>query len=116
MTPQATIDFLLDQLGAVDGLSARKMFGEYCLYRHGKPIGLVCDAQLYLKPTPGALALMRTIVHGQPYPGAKPHLQVAADLWEDREWLAQVIRTVDDELPPPKPRRPRQPGTSQRRA
>ena len=45
-TRQSTIDHLLDQLAAAGPVSVRKMFGEYCLYLAGKPVGLVCDDQL----------------------------------------------------------------------
>jgi len=37
-TSQSTMDFLLDQLSGLAGLSTRKMFGEYCVYLFGKPI------------------------------------------------------------------------------
>ena len=104
-TTQATIDFLLDQLAGLANVSARKMFGEYCLYLAGKPVALVCDDQLYLKPTTAGLGMVQTVVEGAPYPGAKPHLLIAADLWEDRDWLGRLIQATHDELPPPKPKK-----------
>ena len=51
-TRQSTIDFLLDQLADLPGVRARKMFGEYALYLDEKVVALVCDDQLFLKPTP----------------------------------------------------------------
>ena len=47
-TSESTIDFLLDQLGAVPGVRARKMFGEYALYCGEKVVALVCDDQLFV--------------------------------------------------------------------
>ncbi|MFO1202519.1 MAG: TfoX/Sxy family protein, partial [Tabrizicola sp.] len=70
-----TIEHLLDALAHLP-LSARKMFGEYALYLDGKVVALVCDDQLFLKPTPGAQAALPDCPTGAPYPGAKLHLLV----------------------------------------
>ena len=56
-TRSDTIAHLLDALAPLP-LSARKMFGEYALYLDGKVVALVCDDQLFLKPTPGATAAL----------------------------------------------------------
>lgn len=104
-TSQNTIDFLLDQLAGVDQVSVRKMFGEYCLYFAGKPVGLVCDEQLFLKPTAAGLAMLPEVVEGFPYPGAKAHLLISADLWEDRVWFVRLIQTTALALPVPKPKK-----------
>lgn len=106
-TSQSTIDFLLDQLSGCGPVTARKMFGEYCLYFAGKPIGLVCDNQLFLKPTPAVRALMQTPLDGMPYPKARPHLLVSADLWDDRQSLCQWVRATHDALPQVPPAKPR---------
>ena len=106
-TTRNTIDFLLDQLSGVGEASAKKMFGEYCLYLAGKPVGLVCDDQLYLKPTQAGMNLIAKVVEDSPYPGAKPHLLITADQWEDREWLCALVRATAHELPLPKPRKPK---------
>ena len=98
------MDFLLDQLSGLAGIGTRKMFGEYCLYLEGKPVGFVCDDQLYLKPTRAGRSMAPHVGEGQPYPDAKPHLLVTADLWEDRDWLGRLIQATAQELPSPKPR------------
>jgi DNA transformation protein len=103
-TEQNTIDFLLDQLSKLGGVSTKKMFGEYCLYLSGKPVGLVCDDQLFLKPTKVGAKLIAKVVEASPYPGAKPHLLITADQWEDSEWLRELVRATDRELPMPKPK------------
>lgn len=103
-TSQSTIDYLLDQLSDVRDVSARKMFGEYCLYLAGKPFGLVCDEQMYLKPTNAARAMIADVTEGSPYPNAKPHILVTADLWEDGDWLARLVQATANELPMPKPK------------
>jgi hypothetical protein len=46
-------------------------------------------------------------VEGNPYPGAKPHLLISSDLWEDRDWLGSLIQATALELPQPKPKKKR---------
>ena len=104
-TSQSTMDYLLDQLAQGGGAcSARKMFGEYCLYYQGRPVGLVCNEQLYLKNTETGRALMPHPAEGAPFPGARPHLLLCADDWDDHHWLHQIVRATLDALPPPKPK------------
>jgi DNA transformation protein and related proteins len=104
-TDQNTIAFLLDQLSSLGEASTRKMFGEYCLYLAGKPVGLVCDDQLFLKPTKAGKSMIKEVIEDAPYPGAKPHLLITADQWEDSEWLCDLVQATDRELPLPKPRK-----------
>ena len=104
-TSQTTMDFLLDQLSCLANVTARKMFGEYCLYSAGKPVALVCDDQLYVKPTNAGRSMAPAVIEGYPYPGAKPHLLVTGDLWEDRDWLCQLIQATESEVSLPKPRK-----------
>ena len=101
---QSTVDFLLEQISGSGAVIAKKMFGEYCLYLSGKPVGLVCDDQLFLKPTKVGAKLIAKVVEASPYPGAKPHLLITADQWEDSEWLCELVRATDRELPMPKPK------------
>lgn len=100
-TQQATMDYLMDQLHGVAQVSSRKMFGEFCLYVAGKPVGLVCNNDLYLKPTVTGreIACAGRVPDGLPYPGAKPHLMVTADRWEDRDWLCELVLATDQALP-----------------
>lgn len=102
-TSQGTMDYLLDQLASAGPVSSRKMFGEYCLYFAGRPVGLVCDEQLYLKPSDAGKALMREFREGAPFPGARMHLLVTADDWDDARLLQQLVRVTYDALPAPKP-------------
>ena len=98
-TQQNTVDYLLEQLRGAGAVSARKMFGEYALYRNGKLVALICDDQLYLKPTAAGRALADGCVDCSPYPGAKPHILVEGDRWEDAEWLTRIIEVSAEELP-----------------
>ncbi len=105
-TKPGIIDYLLDQIGRTQSVTARKMFGEYGVYSQGKLVALVCDDQLFVKPTPKGRAFIgeASVVEGSPYPGAKPYLQIEGDLWDDFEWLGELIGIVAAELPTPAPR------------
>jgi len=108
-TSQDNVDFLLEQLAGLRTASAKKMFGEYCLYVDGKPVGLVCDDLLFLKPTAAGRARLSEVVEASPYPNAKPHLQLDPDAWEDAAWLCELVEASARELPMPKPRKSKQP-------
>lgn len=93
--------YVCDQLHAAGGIDARKMFGEYGLYRHGKIVALIADNQLFVKPTPAGEEVLGTPTYGPPYPGAKPFFNVS-DLLDDPEWLVRLILATDAALPAPK--------------
>ena len=102
-TDRRTVDYLVDQMATAGAVTARPMFGEYGVYCDGKMIGIIGDEQLFIKPTVGGRALASDAKEASPYPGAKRHLLIDADRWEDREWLADLVRVTAVELPAPKP-------------
>ncbi|WP_374434633.1 TfoX/Sxy family protein [Tabrizicola sp.] len=104
-TRAESIEHLLDALAPLP-VSPRKMFGEYALYLDGKVVALVCDDQLFLKPTPGAQAAFPDCPRGAPYPGAKPHLLVT-DALDDPDPVVLALRAIAADLPPPKPKKPK---------
>ena len=95
------LDFILDQLSELDGISWRKMMGEYILYRHGKIVGGIYDDRFLVKPTRSAAAMMPDAGMEIPYEGAKEMLLV--DNVENREFLRELLEAMDGELPAPKP-------------
>lgn len=99
---QRNVDFVLEQLGEAFDISARKMFGEYAIYSRGKVVALFCDDQLFVKPTAGGKAFVGKVEEVPPYPGAKPWFLIAGDRCEDSEWLSELIRITERELPAPK--------------
>ncbi|HCC84299.1 MAG TPA: competence protein TfoX [Candidatus Pacebacteria bacterium] len=108
-TKKATIDFLLDQLNHHAGVTARAMFGEYALYCQGKVVALVCDDELFLKPTQAGreqLSQLGEVIEKPPYPGAKPYFWISGDDWDDEKKLSQLILVTAQELPLPKPKKP----------
>ena len=98
--------FICDQMGAAGQISFRKMFGEYAVYCRGKVVALVCDNQLFVKPTPGGKWALGICAEASPYPGAKPHYLIT-DRLDDRDWLSRLIATTARELPEPKLKKPK---------
>lgn len=107
-TQPDTIDYILDQLVGIKGVSARKMFGEYAVYASGRVVALVCDDTLFVKLTEaGAKYVVDSaeIKTGPPYPGAKPWLVIDDDKIEDREWLCELIEITVEHVQLPKPKK-----------
>lgn len=94
------LEFVLEQLSGVEGISHRAMMGEYLLYRCGRLFGGVYDDRLMVKPVPAALALLPGAEQEAPYEGAKPMLRV--DCMENREMLAALVEAMCPEFPEPK--------------
>lgn len=103
-TSQSTVDFLLDQLSPQLGVTARKMFGEYALYCQGKVVALVCDDELFVKPTEPGAKINSEINEKPPYPGAKMYWWIAGEKWDEGEWLSELILATAKALPLPKPK------------
>jgi DNA transformation protein and related proteins len=103
-TKPETVQFLLDQLATLPSVRARAMFGEYALYCDEKVVALICDDQLFVKMTEPGRAFVKEIVEAPPYPGAKMHHLVSGELWDDSEWLSELIQLTAKALPAPKPK------------
>ena len=91
-------------------MTARRMFGEYCLYLDGKPVGLVFHDRLYVKPTAEGRAVAPFVTEQSPFPKARPYLLVPdemADGWTHREALCRLLQVTAAALPPPQPRKRR---------
>ena len=99
---QRNVDFVLEQLSGAGDVSARKMFGEYGVYCRGKLVALFCDDQLFMKPTAAGRAFLGKVKEAPPYPGAKPYFLITGDRCEDGEWLSELLRVTERELPLPK--------------
>lgn len=98
-----TVRYIADQAGLGPRLTFRKMFGEYALYVDGKVVALVCDDQLFLKPTQQGKAYLGAVSKAPPYPGAKDYYLLSAEL-DDPERLHEVLKITAGALPAPKPK------------
>lgn len=90
-TKQSTVDFIVEQASGAGHVTARKMFGEYGLYCDCKLVALVCDEQLFIKPTAAGRTLLDAVTEAPPYPGAKPCFLIAGETWDDADWLSELI-------------------------
>ena len=101
---QDFVDFIVDQLQNAGEIRSRKMFGEYAVYCNNKVTALICDNQLFVKPTEAGRAFIGDVVEAPPYPGAKMSFLIE-DGFENREWISELVRITARELPEPKPKK-----------
>lgn len=97
------LDFVLEQLSGLEGITYRAMMGEFILYCQGRIFGGIYDDRLLVKPTESAKRLMPTAPLELPYEGAKPMLLVE-DI-DDREFLCGLVEAMLAELPEAKKRK-----------
>ena len=97
------LEYVLEQLAGLEGITFRAMMGEYILYYQERIIGGIYDDRLLIKPTASAKRLMPDAPEELPYEGAKPMLLV--EHVDDREFLCARWTVVLPELPAPKPRK-----------
>ncbi len=100
------VEYVRDQTNASGQVTFKKMFGEYAIYYDEKIVALVCDDQLFNKPTAGGGYMLGTIIEAPLYPGAKPHLLIGEQL-DDQHWMSSLIEITANELPAPKPKKPK---------
>ena len=97
------LDFILEQLSNLDGVTWRAMMGEYILYYRGKIIGGIYDDRFLVKKTKSSETMMPDAEVEIPYDGAKEMLLVGAV--DDRAFLKELVEAMYEELPAPKRRK-----------
>ncbi len=98
------VDFILEQLKDVGEVYTKKMFGEYCLYANNKVLGLICENQLFIKPTKaGRDFLGENALQAPAYKGAKPSFLI--ENIDNEQWLCELARLSLEELPELKKRK-----------
>jgi TfoX/Sxy family transcriptional regulator of competence genes len=107
------VAFIRDQMAGAGPISARRMFGEFAIYCGEKVVALVCDNQLFVKPTAAGKALLGDPSLAPPYPGAKPYFLIG-DV-DDGEFLSAVIAATAIELPVPKAQTAKRKGIKRKR-
>ena len=80
------LEYVLDLLRKVDGITFKKMMGEYLLYKNGVLFGGVYDDRFLIKKTPYSSSL--GLEEALPYDGAKPMLSLDAD---DAETTYEIV-------------------------
>ncbi len=101
-TSKEYMEYVCEQLRDIDGVTYKKMFGEYMVYVHEKPVLLVCDNTVLVKEVPELAELMGDAPEGYPYDGAKLHYLL--DI-EDRELTRRVIAILEPITPIPRRRK-----------
>lgn len=98
------IEFVVDQIDVSCDIRFRHMFGGCTLYSHDKVVALICDDQLFVKPTAAGRLFIGDVIEAPPYEGAKDSFLIG-DQIEDSSWITELITLTEAELPKPRPRK-----------
>lgn len=91
------LNFILEQLSELDGITYRAMMGEFIIYYQNKIIGGVYDDRFLVKDVRSARELMPDAPLELPYDGAKKMILVTEV--DDKDFLNNLITSVYEELP-----------------
>ena len=95
------LEYVIDLLSDLDGITHRYMMGEYVLYCRGKVFGGVYDDRFLVKPTKTAIRMLPDAEREIPYDGGKEMLLVNT---EDKTFLRELVESMYSDLPEPKKR------------
>ena len=98
------VSFVMEQLDHLDGVRNRAMMGEYVVYYKDKVVAGIYDDRFLVKATESARELFPDGPFEIPYEGAREML--LADI-EDREQMKTLLDAVWEEVPAPKPKKPK---------
>ncbi len=99
------LNFILEQLSGLEGITYRAMMGEFILYYQERIFGGIYDDRLLVKPTAAAKRLLPEAPEELPYEGAKPMLLV--EEVDDSAFLCKLCEAMLPELPAPKKKKPK---------
>ena len=91
------LNFILEQLSELDGITYRAMMGEFIIYYQNKIIGGIYDDRLLVKDVRSARELMPDAPLELPYDGAKKMILVTEV--DDKDFLNNLITSVYEQLP-----------------
>ena len=89
---KAYLDYVMEQLSEVGGVTCKPMMGEYILYRNGTIFGGIYDDRFLVKPTKASKVLLPDAPAALPYPGAKEMLLV--EELDDRAFLTELVQAM----------------------
>ena len=90
------VTYVTDQLALAGTITWKRMFGEVGLYCDQVFFAVICDDQLFVKPTPQGEAAFPQLPKEPPYEGAKDYL-LAEDV-DDREGLTRLVQVTCEAL------------------
>lgn len=105
------VSYVLEQIGPLESLQCKKMFGEHAIYLEGKIVALICDNRLFVKPSKGGQEIIGDVPMDSPYPGAKACYCIEEQL-ENSELLVSLLKVTAQELPAPKKRAKKKSGSN----
>ena len=97
------VKFIIGQIDDSCEITYRTMFGGGTLYSKAKVVALICEDQLFVKPTEAGRSFIGNVVEAPAFPGAKMSFLIEGEI-EDSDWLTQLISLTAAELPKPKPK------------
>jgi DNA transformation protein and related proteins len=84
-------NFVLDQLGSLDDVEARRMFGGHGLYQDETFFGIIHKGRLYFKTDEHTVAAYRRrkmkLFRPNPKQTLRSYYQVPVEIIEDGDWL-----------------------------
>ena len=98
------VEYVTHQVDDSCNLTHRMMFGGCTLYLEGKVVALICDDQLFVKPTKAGREFIGNVVEAPAYPGAKNSFLIE-DQIEDGDWLTKLLTMTAAALPAPRPKK-----------
>lgn len=101
-TTKEYIEYVCEQISELKDISYKKMFGEYMVYKSGKPVLIVCNNTVYVKKIDSIRDIMIDAKLGFPYHGAKEHYIL--DI-ENSDFSKKIVREVEKVTPLPKSRK-----------
>ena len=87
------LEYVLELLREVNGISYKKMMGEYMLYKDGIIFGGVYDNRFLIKNSKSLED--KRLKEQTPYPGAKPMLLVDS---EDPDDIKEIVMNIINDL------------------
>ena len=98
------IQYVCDQIDDECDVSYRHMFGGTTLYSRGKVVALICDNQLFVKPTDAGRDYIGDVTEAPAYEGSKDFFLISDEI-DDADWLTGLIRRTEEVLPKARPKR-----------
>ena len=95
------LDFIMEQLSGLEGITYRAMMGGYIFYYRERIFGGIYGAGFMVKITEASRKYMPDSIACPPYDGAKEMLPVT--IIDDRELLQKMVSEMFRELPERKP-------------
>ena len=87
------LDYVLESLRDVDGITYKRMMGEFLLYKDGILFGGVYDDRFLIKRTPYSISL--GLKEEIPYENAKPMLLIDTD---NSKEIKEIIEKLINDL------------------